>query len=440
MIISFNGLDGSGKSTQIENIYKKYYSNGVLINSFSFPKKVNSNCEKSFHEWWFKESSVDEFCTTMYSGIKQRIENINDNEVVYLIDKGISNFDARIYATLRIKGLNREESLSAIKKYKIKYGIFDIEEIKILIINDKKNNNKEHDSNYNSGQIDLYKKYRKYQEEFIAELENHNYYTFVYRMDGSIDSLSKNIYDDIENFGVKYKFNGKTIRIDELNAPDKEKRIIADLMDYSKKVLKNDLSGFLVHGSISRNVYIPKWSDIDILLFVHKYDCMKLSLINQFIKQYDIKIGITTFSDYEISNNLLDAKSLYSIYSLNSCKISSLIYAKKLFLPNLSIHDLKEKNKQVIPESIHKLKRLLYRDIDNSNFKEIYKLLTLVMKVDLINRHNIISKSYYQTFYNFSYIYNLDFADVEEFLIKNNCKLLKDYGMKVVNIISNGGY
>lgn len=63
MIISFNGLDGSGKSTQIENIYKKYYSNGVLINSFSFPKKVNSNCEKSFHEWWFKESSVDEFCT-----------------------------------------------------------------------------------------------------------------------------------------------------------------------------------------------------------------------------------------------------------------------------------------------------------------------------------------------------------------------------------------
>lgn len=124
MIISFNGLDGSGKSTQIENIYKKYYSNGVLINSFSFPKKVNSNCEKIFHEWWFKESSVDEFCTTMYSGIKQRMENINDNEVVYLIDKGISNFDARIYATLRIKGLNREESLSTIKKYKIKYGIF----------------------------------------------------------------------------------------------------------------------------------------------------------------------------------------------------------------------------------------------------------------------------------------------------------------------------
>ena len=83
--------------------------------------------------------------------------------------------------------------MSTIKKYKIKYGIFDIEEIKILIINDKKSNNKVHDSNYNSGQIDLYKKYRKFQEEFISELENHNYYTFVYRMDGSIDSLSKNI-------------------------------------------------------------------------------------------------------------------------------------------------------------------------------------------------------------------------------------------------------
>lgn len=440
MIISFNGLDGSGKSTQIENIHKKYYSNGKLIDDFYFSKRVKSDCEESFHNWWFKDSTVEEFCDAMYNGIKKRISKIKDNKKVYLIDKGISNFDARIYATLRLKGLNKIESLNTMKKYKIKYKLSDTENIRILISNKSKYNMKVDNKNYTSEQITLYRKYRSYQKEFINELVEHNYFTYIYEMKGTIDSLSKKIYEDIQKYSTEYNCRTETISISSLKIPKREKKIITEIKNYSKKVLKDNLSGILIHGSISRNEYIPNWSDIDLLIFVHSYDLSKLSQINQFIKQYDIKIGLTVFSNYELANYMLDAKSLYSVYSFNSGKIDSLIYSNNIFLPSLSIYNLKDKNKHVIPETIHKLKRYLYGDINKNNFKEIYKMLTLVMKVDLINNHDIISKSYYQTFYNFSYIYNLDIMDANEFIVNNNSELLKEFGLKVINIISNGGY
>lgn len=437
MIISYNGLDGSGKTTQLKNIFQKYFLKAKMVDSFDFPDYIVSMDNQQFHEWWFNKSSVEEFCDIMYKGIKKR--ELEYNRQVCLIDKGLSTFDARIWATLRLKGLNSIDATNKIKEYKRKYNIIDKEEIKILLINDNANNAKVISKEYDNDQIELYKKYRRYQSEFLDELYKNGYYTFVYKINESIDSLTQKIHEDIINFKGFKKRKLDKIDIKDLLIPTFEKKIISEIVDFTKNTLTNNLLGVLVHGSISRSEYIPTWSDIDILIFVKFYDSNNLGFIDEFIHKYKIKIGITTFSEYELFNGLIDAKSTYSIYSYNAKKINSLIYSNNLKLPSLSINDLIEKNRQVIPESIHKLKRILYGEITSKNFKEAFKLLTLIMKVELINNHYIFSNSYYQTFYNFSYVYNLDIINVDDFIKRNDTILLKKFGIIVINLISNGG-
>lgn len=69
--ISLNGLDGSGKTTQYsllkKNFYYAYFSNDISKYNV-FPNLKGDN----FFRWWFLESSLDEFCDSIYKGIKLR--------------------------------------------------------------------------------------------------------------------------------------------------------------------------------------------------------------------------------------------------------------------------------------------------------------------------------------------------------------------------------
>lgn len=69
LIISFNGVDGSGKTTQAELIKEK---NPDLIEVFGGLDKYYPFHEKNSFDWWFNESSSEEFATIMYDSIKQR--------------------------------------------------------------------------------------------------------------------------------------------------------------------------------------------------------------------------------------------------------------------------------------------------------------------------------------------------------------------------------
>ena len=98
---------------------------------------------------------------------------------------------------------------------------------------------------------------------------------------------------------------------------------------------------------------------MDILLLVRYYSFEQNQQLSGFLKQFDIKTGYTIFSEYEVENRLIDAKSLYSIYAYNSGRITSLLYGAVPSSLSISFENLKQKNKMVIPETIHKLKRLL---------------------------------------------------------------------------------
>lgn len=65
IICSINGIDGVGKTTQVDLFRDKY---GMLVETIygleayeGFPKLTG----EKLHKWWFEESSINEFCDAM---------------------------------------------------------------------------------------------------------------------------------------------------------------------------------------------------------------------------------------------------------------------------------------------------------------------------------------------------------------------------------------
>lgn len=197
--ISFNGVDGSGKTTQLEMLQK---NNQDIIECFGgleqyLPYKEIAGIE-SF-EWWFYRSSPQEFCNIMYSSIKQREEDIKmSQKPIILMDKGIDNFDARIIATLQVKGIPKEEAYILVQMYKEKYHINDIEELKLFfsiaktaeerieITNSRVTNNMSYDKSQ------IYQEYQYLQNETIENQISNNTYT-IFEASGTIEEVNKRL-------------------------------------------------------------------------------------------------------------------------------------------------------------------------------------------------------------------------------------------------------
>ena len=217
--ISFNGVDGSGKTTQLQMLQG---NNVDIIESFGgleqyLPyKEVAGN--ESF-EWWFYRSKPEEFCDIMYSSIKQREEDIKKSKKpIVLIDKGIDNFEARIIATLQVKGLSKEEAYILVQTYKEKYNIDNVEDLKLFfsiaktveervkITHDRVTNNMSEDK------ILIYEKYQYLQNQAIEQQIINNAYT-IFEATGSIEEVNKQLIELISKEMIK-KLNiveGKTI-------------------------------------------------------------------------------------------------------------------------------------------------------------------------------------------------------------------------------------
>lgn len=197
--ISVNGVDGSGKTTQLEMLQK---NNQDIIECFGgleqyLPYKEIAGIE-SF-EWWFYKSSPQEFCDIIYSSIKQREEDIKmSQKPIILIDKGIDNFDARIIATLQVKGITKEEAYILVQMYKEKYHINDIEELKLFfsiaktaeermeITNSRVTNNMSYDKSQ------IYQEYQYLQNETIENQISNNIYT-IFEASGTIEEVNKRL-------------------------------------------------------------------------------------------------------------------------------------------------------------------------------------------------------------------------------------------------------
>lgn len=207
LILSFNGIDGSGKTTQLDLLSKENpdivetISGGGEYYPFSSPPKKDFN-------WWFNSSSPEEFLNVVYQTLYTRNLDIKKSKKpIIIIDKGIKNFDARAIATLMCKGIIKSEAKRMVEQAKLKFNVAYLED-KELFFNIapsiKLRKEITEQRKFNGLILDkakIYSEYQKYQNEIIQEQINNGEYE-VFDAKGSIEEVHQRlnafIFDELK--------------------------------------------------------------------------------------------------------------------------------------------------------------------------------------------------------------------------------------------------
>lgn len=137
MIVSLNGLDNAGKTTQTKQLSAKYPES--YIKTLHIKDMPSFDYEKYDYNWWFNPNNKEEFVNTIYKCLEERnlyAKSIENNKIV-LLDKGNDFYDSRILATLIMKGMKFEDAIALLKSIKQKYNSENIEDLKIFLISGK---------------------------------------------------------------------------------------------------------------------------------------------------------------------------------------------------------------------------------------------------------------------------------------------------------------
>lgn len=206
-VISFNGVDGSGKTTQLDLLVK---DNPDIIEKIDGLDKYYpfSKLPKDSFEWWFHESSAQQFVDVIYESLKNRNLNIiHSKKPIVIVDKGIKNFDARVIATLMYKGISKDEAIKMVEQAKLNFGVDSLED-KDLFFNIAKSIKLRKELTRQRKFTGLildkartYSEYQEYQNEIIQEqIENGDYDEFD--ATGSIEEvyqkLNSVIFDELK--------------------------------------------------------------------------------------------------------------------------------------------------------------------------------------------------------------------------------------------------
>ncbi len=204
IVISFNGVDGSGKTTQLDLLEKDnpdiLEKVGGLDKYYPFSKLPKDN-----FEWWFFESSAQQFVDIIYESLKNRnLYIMQSPKPIVIVDKGIKNFDARVTATLMYKGKSKAEAIEMVKQAKLKFCIDSIED-KDLFFNIAKSiklrkelTRQRKFTGLILDRAQTYSVYQEYQNEIIQEqVENGEYEEFD--ATGSIEEVHQKLKDIIFN-------------------------------------------------------------------------------------------------------------------------------------------------------------------------------------------------------------------------------------------------
>ena len=152
-------------------------------------------------------------------------------------------------------------------------------------------------------------------------------------------------------------------------------------------------------------------------------------------KLSDIKIGTTIYSQKEFENNMIDGKTMYSLLNLYRNNLHLNYYNTKLKIPEITLNMMKQKHLALLPDYVHKLKRLVY--INKYDKKTIIKTMNLIMKIYVVQK-NVIPKEYEDVFNKFSYLYNFKKYDITKELNLNEFSTeFEDYLKKFIEFISN---
>ena len=263
-----------------------------------------------------------------------------------------------------------------------------------------------------------------FNSNIVFEVENEN------EMYKQIILNKANIIKKIDN-KIKIK------KIEDYNIPVFYKKILKKFIKEINDTIIN-IEMILIHGSIGRECVHDGWSDIDIIICINKYNFSDIKKISDIIDKYKVyvKIGTTIYSKLEIESLNVDAKTLFALYQMQNEEILP-IKLKDVRIPLITYEDLINKNISVLPEAIHKLKRILYKE-ENIDKETLIKTLNLIMKVVLIS-NGIFVKSYEDIFYNFSRLYNIENLQISEYLTheKQDEKKLIQYARDVIERLIN---
>ena len=202
-IVSINGTDGSGKTTQINLLQKYSNSQSVYFTPDISAYNVFPNLsEKEFFNWWFFDSDIEEFCKAIYTGIKCRDEDIKShNKSVVVIDKGIDTFESRIIANFICRGMKKSDIIFKMSEIKDKLNIKDNEDLKILLLTDsdiEKRMNIVKSRRVTSYGQSYYDKYQYILNEVLQEQINTNCYNII-NASKSIDEVNQLIINEMKS-------------------------------------------------------------------------------------------------------------------------------------------------------------------------------------------------------------------------------------------------
>ena len=621
--ISVNGVDGSGKTTQIQ-LLQKY--NPEIIEIFEGLENYylfkNSTDNGSF-EWWFYDSTPEEFCEIMYASIKERERDIkNSCKPIVLIDKGLDNFDARIEATLKYKGLSKQKARSMIQEYKAKYLIQDNEDVKLFFnISDTTKERIDITKNrvmksMHNDKAQTYQFYQLMQNEIIDEqISNGIYHIFdakgniedvnarlkdliieimmqnitvpkdrkIYALGGMSEcgksgageylSRNHNIWnmklkyfnqqiaqkygmkdifsnekefvsvllieeivlmlnthyykgkisiESLHNFDItqelkKYfgdslkivyidtnyknrvvrtamgegisieeakeqvdqkdkikssvgadrikdiadviidnncsqmkfkeqldsiaidniKYMGNLKSVDDFAIPDEYEKALKQFYDNVRRELQEDIKLFLVTGSCARGCVNAGWSDIDVIMVVDENDCNTRNKISKATALSKIKIGTTVYNTSELKQKKIDLKTAYAIHEMEHERLNPTICDEGLEIPVITDNELKEICNKIIPDSLHKLRRLLYNadNIEQNNANTIFKELSHLMR-DYLLQENINATDYQDVFDKFAEKFEVEKFDTEGFIHKKGEQSIVGYCNNIIDTLT----
>lgn len=225
-------------------------------------------------------------------------------------------------------------------------------------------------------------------------------------------------------------------KIKELKVDNIYKKSIYEFYDEVKTILKRNLMLFMVTGSAGIGKIHKNWSDIDILIVTRYYNISDIKRINEVINRLsNIKIGTTIYSQKEFSNGMIDGKTMYSLLNVYAKNLYFNYYNEKLKIPIITLEMMKQKHIMLLPDYIHKLKRLVYtKDYDK---KAIIKTMNLIMKIYVVQK-NVIPKEYEDVFSKFSSLYNFENFNITGELNSNAISIeFENYIKKFIEFISN---
>ena len=201
-VVSINGMDGSGKTTQVDLLRKTAKD----LDPY-FPESLAKYYKQPAEfEWWFKKSSPEEFCDNIYGAISLRNGDINNSGAsVAVLDKGIDTIDARVTANFLCRGMKEDEISNIIQEFKSKYSIkSDEESIKIFLVSKNFTDRvKQRNTDSDSQDIEKNKYYLNYQNTLSDILKKQVEEKKYIAIDGdrSIDDVNQDILRLIKDKG-----------------------------------------------------------------------------------------------------------------------------------------------------------------------------------------------------------------------------------------------